>query len=176
LSGTGRPWKVAVSRVPQATAPSPRLRWERLSVTSLRVGSAVVVRDSADRLLLGRRAKEPNRGRWVLPGGKIEAFETIDQAGVREVLEETGLTVEVTGRIGVFEIIEPPSEHRVIIYSWARPVDPAVPVAGDDLSEVRFFTRDELAGVDLTEICTDVLEVVGYVVPDNQSGRQYASA
>ena len=85
-----------------------------------RTGSAVVVRDG-DRLLLARRAKEPNFGKWVFPGGKIEPFESIRQAGERELLEETGLEVQVEDQVGAFEIIRPPEEHRVIISAGLAP-------------------------------------------------------
>jgi len=56
-----------------------------------RVGSALIVRDEANRILLGKRNKDPQRGNWVLPGGKIHAFESIAQAAARELEEETGL-------------------------------------------------------------------------------------
>ena len=45
------------------------------------------------KVLLIKRGKEPLRGRWVVPGGTVEAGETLEQALVREVREETGLTV-----------------------------------------------------------------------------------
>jgi len=52
-----------------------------------RVGSAVIVRDEANRILLGKRNKDPQRGSWILPGGKIQAFESIAQAAAREDVE-----------------------------------------------------------------------------------------
>ena len=48
-----------------------------------RVGSALIVRDEANRILLGKRNKDPQRGNWVLPGGKIHAFESIAAAAAR---------------------------------------------------------------------------------------------
>ena len=52
-----------------------------------------VVHDAAGRLLLVRRGRDPHRGRWSLPGGRVEAGESPEQAIEREVREETGLTV-----------------------------------------------------------------------------------
>src|SRR3954447_2705217 len=78
-----------------------------------RIGSAVIVLDGGS-VLLGVRDKEPNRGKWVLPGGKVRPFESIDEAARREIREETGLEIAVERQLGVWEIIEPPAEHRVI--------------------------------------------------------------
>src|SRR5712692_10071415 len=103
-----------------------------------RIGSALLVRDEANRILLGKRNKDPQRGSWVIPGGKIEAFESIADAAVREIKEETGLEVEVHSQFRVYEIINPPAEHRLIIYSWGTLVG-GTPLASDDLSELRFF-------------------------------------
>src|SRR6266404_4193644 len=104
-----------------------------------RVGSALIVRDEANRILLGKRNKDPQRGNWVLPGGKIHAFESIAEAAARELEEETGLKVEVGNQFRAYEIINPPQEHRIVIYSWAT-VAGGIPKASDDLSDVRFFS------------------------------------
>src|SRR6476620_3655730 len=102
-----------------------------------RIGSALLVRDEANRILLGKRNKDPQRGSWVIPGGKIRAFESVDEAACRELREETGLEVEVKGRFRVYEIINPPHEHRIIIYSWGKLVG-GTAKASDDLSEIAF--------------------------------------
>jgi len=62
------------------------------------VGGAVV---HDGRLLLVRRASRRGRGNWQVPGGFVEPDETIEQAVVREVEEEAGVTAEVDGIIGV---------------------------------------------------------------------------
>lgn len=126
-----------------------------------RVGSAVIVVHDG-KLLLGRRAKQPNEGRWVLPGGKVEPFEPIEDAAVREALEETGLAIEVTGQIGVYQIISAPAEHRIIIYNSATPIGGEIR-PGSDLHEVRFFGRDELEKLDLTDIVREVLSDTGWL-------------
>ncbi len=131
-------------------------------MSGVRVGSAVLVLDESNRVLLGRRAKTPNYGRWVLPGGKIESFETIDAAGRREVREETGLDVEIVQQLGVFEIIDPPLEHRLIVFSIGR-VQAGTLAAGADLSEACFFSASELPKLDLTETTIRVLEKAGVI-------------
>jgi 8-oxo-dGTP diphosphatase len=125
-----------------------------------RIGSALLVRDEENRILLGQRNKDPQRGSWVIPGGKIHAFESIAEAAARELEEETGLKVEVHSQFRVYEIVNPPSEHRIVIYSWARVVN-GVLKASDDLSEVRFFSSDELFDIPMTPLVRRVLEDAG---------------
>ena len=62
-----------------------------------------IIRDQAGRLLLIQRGHDPEAGRWSLPGGRIEPGETDAQALVRELLEETGLTVEPGPLVGAVE-------------------------------------------------------------------------
>jgi len=125
-----------------------------------RVGSALLVRDEANRILLGQRNKDPQRGAWVIPGGKIHAFECIADAAVREIREETGLQVEVSNQFRAYEIINPPSEHRIVIYSWGKIVGGSLK-ASDDLSEVRFFPVEDLGNVPVTPLVRRVLEDAG---------------
>lgn len=121
-----------------------------------RIGSALLVKDDADRILLGKRNKDPQRGSWVIPGGKIHAFEKIAEAAARELQEETGLTVEVGSQFKVYEIVNRPNEHRIVIYSWARAMS-GIPKASDDLSEVKFFSKEELSNIPLTPLVRTVL-------------------
>jgi len=128
-----------------------------MSDTLPRIGSALLVQDGEKRILLGQRNKEPQRGFWVIPGGKIHAFERIAEAAARELQEETGLAVEVGSQFRVYEIVNPPNEHRIVIYSWAK-VRGGTPKASDDLSDVRFFSSDELQYIELTPLVRRVLE------------------
>jgi ADP-ribose pyrophosphatase YjhB (NUDIX family) len=128
-----------------------------MSDTLPRIGSALLVQDGENRILLGQRNKDPQRGSWVIPGGKIHAFERISEAGARELEEETGLRVEVGSQFKVYEIVNPPNEHRIVIYSWAKALG-GTPKASDDLSQVRFFSTDELGDIPLTPLVRRVLE------------------
>lgn len=89
-----------------------------------------VVRDTRDRLLLTRRV---DTGNWELPGGKIEPGETVTDAAVREVAEETGVPIAVTGLAGVFcdpshVVVYPRSgearqQHVTLVHAVAGPQD-----------------------------------------------------
>jgi len=128
-----------------------------------RVGSALLVRDEANRILLGKRNKDPQRGSWVIPGGKIHAFESIAEAAARELREETGLIVEVGEHFNVYEIINPPNEHRIVIYSWGRVVSGEARPS-DDISELKFFELDELGEVPVTPLVSRVLADAGFIL------------
>jgi ADP-ribose pyrophosphatase YjhB (NUDIX family) len=107
---------------------------------------AIVVRDGA--LLMVRRAREPARGLWTVPGGHLEAGEHLSEAVRREVAEETGLEVEVRDLMGIFEVVGDP--HFVILDFVAVVVGDSTPVSGDDVSEARWVALDEVPGLDCT--------------------------
>jgi acetyl-CoA carboxylase carboxyl transferase subunit beta len=128
-----------------------------------RIGSALLVRDEVNRILLGKRNKDPQRGNWIIPGGKIHAFESIAEAAARELLEETGLIVEVGDHFNVYEIINPPNEHRIVIYSWGKVIG-GEPKASDDISELKFFELAELGEVPVTPLVRRVLIDAGFML------------
>jgi 8-oxo-dGTP diphosphatase len=95
-----------------------------------------VVQDAAGRLLLIRRGHDPHAGLWSLPGGRVEAGETLEQAVRREVLEETGLRVTPGAVVGRIRI--PGAAVVYDVTDLACTVDPPdqQPVAGDDATDV----------------------------------------
>jgi ADP-ribose pyrophosphatase YjhB (NUDIX family) len=120
-----------------------------------------LVHDDAGRLLVVRRGHEPGRGRWSVPGGRVEPGESDATAVEREVLEETGLHVTVGIRVGtVLRDGTGGDVYDIRDYACSVAV-PTTPVAGDDADEVRFVTRSELADLDLVEQLWDTLESWG---------------
>ena len=97
-----------------------------------------VVHDPQGRLLLIRRAREPSRGLWSLPGGRVEPGETLTEAVEREVLEETGLEVRAGAPVGRVEIAGPGYVYDVVDLACALVRPDAEPVAGDDADAVTF--------------------------------------
>ncbi|WP_156754687.1 NUDIX hydrolase [Actinokineospora pegani] len=93
-----------------------------------------LVRDAGGRLLLVRRAHDPGRGQWSLPGGKVEPGESDPRALAREVREETGLEVVVGALIGTVEREAPNGVFRIADYACA--VTGGDLRAGDDADDV----------------------------------------
>ena len=69
------------------------------------IGVGAVIWNKNHELVLIRRGKEPRRGEWSIPGGRLEWGETLHDALLREVREETGLIVEIGGLIEVVDAI-----------------------------------------------------------------------
>ena len=120
-----------------------------------------LVHDDDGRLLVVRRGREPGRGRWSVPGGRVEAGETDATAVQREVLEETGLHVTVGLRVGtVLRDGLGDDVYDIRDYACSLTVS-TPPVAGDDADDVRFVDRAELAGLDLVDELWDTLDQWG---------------
>lgn len=100
-----------------------------------------VVCRRGDEVLLIRRGRAPRLGEWSIPGGRVERGEALHDAGLRELLEETGVQARIGELLAVYEIIEPRFHYVLIDYSaeWVS----GEPVAGDDAIEARFMPFDE---------------------------------
>ncbi len=128
----------------------------------LGVGAVVVAVHSAEkRVLLIRRGTAPLLGEWSLPGGVLECGETLREAVAREAREETGLVVEPSEMLGVYERVIRNDEgrvryHYVLIDFLCHPVGGDLK-AGSDASEVRWFTREELPALNLAYDASDVV-------------------
>ncbi|MEO7194469.1 MAG: NUDIX domain-containing protein [Pseudonocardiaceae bacterium] len=107
-----------------------------------------VLLDDAGRLLLIRRANEPGRGRWSVPGGRVEAGETDHQAVVREVAEETGLAVEITRSLGAVQR-HAPDGAVFDIHDYRCRVTGGTLRADDDAGDARWCDAATLAGLPL---------------------------
>lgn len=118
---------------------------EPVAGTRLKAGATCAVRDGG-RLLLTRRE---DNGLWCLPGGGLEPGETWSQAAVREVLEETGLHVEVGGVLAVYGdpriAVVYPDGHRTQIMGVCFRAEPVSGRAGlsDEVTEVAWLTAAE---------------------------------
>jgi len=121
---------------------------------------AVIVEDN--RVLLIRRGQPPLLGEWSLPGGVLECGETLCEATVREVREETGLVVETGEMLGVYERVIRSDEgrvryHYVLIDFLCRAVGGDMK-AGSDAADVRWVASEELDGLNLPHDTRDVIE------------------
>jgi ADP-ribose pyrophosphatase YjhB (NUDIX family) len=105
------------------------------------VGGAVV-RDA--QLLLVRRASRHGRGNWQLPGGFIEPDETIEQAVVREVEEETGVSARVEGVLGLRNRCDPESGNGLYVILLLAPVAGVPEADGREVDRAGFFSLQQI--------------------------------
>ncbi len=120
---------------------------------------AVIVHEG--RSLLVRRATEPLKDEWSVPGGVLELGEKLRDGVAREALEETGLRVEVGEVLDVFDSIFPDADgrsqyHFVLIDFLCRVVSGEA-VAGSDVSEVKWITESDLAHLNLRDSIAGVV-------------------
>jgi ADP-ribose pyrophosphatase YjhB (NUDIX family) len=121
--------------------------------------SAAIIRDG--RILLARRARGPAIGIWTLPGGVVEAGETLIEALKREVAEETALAVEPVALAGHREVVMRDdggrvSRHFVILCFASRWIS-GEPSLNEELSEARWLRPSELNGLKTTEGLGDII-------------------
>jgi len=122
------------------------------------VGAVIV---KGDQVLLIRRANEPSRGRWSIPGGTVELGETLAQAATREVSEECQLKVEIGDVLATFDLIQRDEQgriryHYVLLDLAARYVS-GEPVAGTDALDVRWVKEAEFNELDIVPRLLPVL-------------------
>lgn len=92
-------------------------------------------------VLLIRRARAPFEGQWSIPGGKVEFGETLEDALVREVREETGVEIALTGLIGVYQSIE--ADTHFVMVDWCADWTGGELRAADDALDAAFVPFDE---------------------------------
>jgi 8-oxo-dGTP diphosphatase len=114
--------------------------------------SAAIVRDG--RVLVVRRARAPANGLFSLPGGVVEAGETLTEAVKREVMEETAITIEPVALAGFRETITRDAHDKVerhfVILPFAARWIAGEPRLNEELSEARWVRPAELADLATT--------------------------
>ncbi len=121
----------------------------------LRPGASALVFDEArEKILLTRRA---DNGRWCLPGGGMDPGESAAEACAREVLEETGLEVQVTKLVGVYTtpdlLIEYPDGNKIqpVAFSFEVEITGGKLTLSDETTEFGWYTLAEMEAMDIME-------------------------
>jgi 8-oxo-dGTP diphosphatase len=118
------------------------------------VGAVAVV---GNRLLLVRRGRDPGRGRWSVPGGRVEAGESLAEAVVRELAEETGVVGRCGALLGVAE--RRGTDHHFVILDYVVEVAEAVPlVPGTDADEAAWVPLAAVRDLSLVPGLEEFLE------------------
>jgi 8-oxo-dGTP diphosphatase len=121
-----------------------------------------VVTDEKGKIILIRRKNPPYQGEWALPGGFVEYGETVEDAILREFKEETGVTIEIQGFLGVYsDPKRDPRGHMITVCFLASKTHGELK-ANTDAEDVSSFTVDEAIGMKLAfdhhEIIKDALK------------------
>jgi 8-oxo-dGTP diphosphatase len=121
---------------------------------------AIVVRDG--RVLLVRRGHPPSEGLWAIPGGSVELGETLQEAAEREIMEETGLTIQAGEPVHTFDVILRDAAgrvqfHYVIVDLLADYVRGEVH-SGDDARDARWVTSGELEKLAVNQTTLELLK------------------
>lgn len=132
------------------------------------LAASAVVCDEEGRFLLVKRANPPEAGHWTLPGGRVDPGETLEQAAVREVYEETGVVVRLIRELGQLDL--PDGEDVTYeIHDFLAEYMSGQAVAGDDAANVAWFRALELPDLLLTQDLLGYLAHYGVYQPTSQN-------
>lgn len=155
------------AREGKVAAEAHKMKWQIMTQTQTTApasrpslaASAAVFRGG--RVLLAKRGFAPGLGLWSLPGGRVEAGETVAEAAAREVREEVGTEAEIVGVAAVLDIISRDgdgtlSSHFVVV-AHAALWRAHEPVPGPEATEVDWFLPEEVAALPTTRGLADVV-------------------
>jgi len=127
------------------------------------VGAVVV---HQEQILLIRRGKEPAQGEWAIPGGRVELGETMREAAVREVMEETGISIRPGELVYSFETIESDSDDRIrfhyVIFDFMAEYQSGEPHAQDDALDARWVSATDIHTYHLNAKTRDLLNRIRF--------------
>ena len=123
---------------------------------------AIVRRDES--VLLVKRGKPPQAGQWAIPGGKVQAGESLRTAAEREIFEETSIRVSAGEMVYQLEYIEHSEDGALtfhyVVLDFAAEYIGGEPCAGDDAAEAAWVRFDELTALALTASTREALHTL----------------
>jgi len=132
---------------------------------NIRVGIAAMIRNSKGEILMIKRKNAPAKNLYSFPGGGIQFGETIQQATIREVKEETGLDIEVGKILTVGEAIERDKDiHRVVVVNEAK-IRGGAAKPSDDAEDVLWISLEQIRKMEknISPYTINNLKSLGYI-------------
>jgi ADP-ribose pyrophosphatase YjhB (NUDIX family) len=133
-----------------------------------KIAVGTIIRVTADRIVLVRRAIEPGYGRWVFPGGYVDRGEPLPVAAIREAREECGLDVRLDGLVNIYSY---PGRTPVIVVYAATPISGTLCIDDESLEMAEFDVSsipwDDLAFPSTRDALRDYL--AGFLHPVSHS-------
>ncbi|HOC61055.1 MAG TPA: NUDIX hydrolase [Smithellaceae bacterium] len=131
-----------------------------------RVGvGAITFKDG--KVLLVKRGIEPSLGLWAIPGGTLKLGEPLPECAAREILEETGITINVGDCVYVFDFIERDDQRKIkfhyVIVDFAADYLSGEAKGADDAEEARWFSPEDLEAVPVAVNTTNALKSLGFL-------------
>jgi 8-oxo-dGTP diphosphatase len=119
---------------------------------------AAVLVEKDGKFLLREELLESGKKYWIIPGGHVEFGETIRDAAVREIKEETGIDVKITGFIGHEEVIRTQFDYHTVIFFFR-----GMPCDGNiiETKDARFFSSQEIENLNLVDSAKTIFRKLG---------------
>lgn len=115
---------------------------------------AIIIKE--DKILLVKRENNPFKNHWALPGGFVNIGESVEEAVLREIEEETSLTASITKLIGLYSKPNRDPRGHVISIVFSMKAN-GTPKAGDDASKTIYFSKEEIQGLDIAFDHKDII-------------------
>lgn len=131
----------------------------------IRVGTAALIKNSKDKILMVKRKNPPAKYLWGFPGGGIKFGETIEEATTREIKEETGLNVDVGKILTVGEAIEEDKDiHRIVVICEAK-MKGGIIKPSDDATDIMWISLEEISKMEksISPYTIKNLKSLGYI-------------
>ena len=108
-------------------------------------GIVFACQNEKTQVLLIKRGSEPCKDMWALPGGFMNIDESVEEAAIRELKEETGIDVKEVTQVGAYSKVDRDPRERVITIAFYTVIDNPVKAVGqDDAKQAEWFTLDNL--------------------------------